>query len=551
MKKIPRILALSLTAMLLVGCSENLPPSSEPATDVQSDTTTANTTEASTQAPTEATSEADIPAALPVISIQTKSSDPNAVKFVTEPVARHVSQAIASWTPNYVMPPAPYYEDCTVSISGANGTSLLAPCDAQVKVRGNWTTVYDKKPLRIKFAEKQEMLGLNGSAKQKNWVLLAEYKDASMLRNKTALYLSREILGADGYYAADCQFVHVEINGDYYGMYLLADMQQVGPHRVDVTKPESGYTGTDIGYLLEFDGNFGNEDELHGFPLTLADNAPLLAYNGSDDKVYARALPKNKADRVKPVGITIKSDIYSKEQHDFIENYVNNVYTIMYEAAYNDKAFAFNDSYTDISETTALSPQQAVENVVDIQSLADMYIISELTCDADIYWSSFYMDVDFGPDGNRKLTFEAPWDFDSAMGNKDRCIDGTGYYASNIVPDVNGGKSGGGEYDSLNPWLVVLAHCDWYRDTVSKTWIRTSDSGVFERAYALIENDKTQLQSDFEKNYQKWDNIRNNGDFANELSAPARKCKTEAEAADFLLKWLKSRVGFMDSEFRK
>ena len=97
----------------------------------------------------------------------------------------------------------------------------------------------------------------------------------------------------------------------------------------------------------------------------------------------------------------------------------------------------------------------------------------------------------------------------------------------------------------------MLAHCDWYRDTVSKTWIRTSDSGVFERAYALIENDKTQLQSDFEKNYQKWDNIRNNGDFANELSTPARKCKNEAEAADFLLKWLKSRVGFMDSEFRK
>ncbi len=546
MKKSAFLLVISLAASALFSCDEGLPVSSETTPE-----TTAPTQAAPTETSAEAPTEANIPTSLPVLAIQTKNTSPDAIKFVTEPVSRHVAEAISSWTPGYKMPPEPYYEDCYVTLTNSDGSAALSQSSAQVKVRGNWTTVYDKKPLRIKFDEKQSLLGLNDGAEQRNWLLLAEYKDASMLRNRAALYASREILSADGLFAADTELVQVEINGEYFGMYLLADMQQVSSHRVNVTEPEKGYTGTDIGYFLEFDGYYVNEDELHGFPLDLADNAPLLAYDGGSDEVWVQALPKDSSDPVKPVGVSIKSTVNSQEQHDFIESFVNNIYTIMYEAAYNDKAFVFNSSYTAISETSSLTPQQAVENVVDVQSLADMYIISELTCDADIYWSSFFMDVDFGADGNKKLTFEAPWDFDSAMGNKDRCIDGKGYYASNKVPDVNGGSKGGGEYDTVNPWLVVLAHEDWYRDIVKSTWTRAYDNGVFDRTVELIENDKVQFRDDFEKNYQKWNNIKNNGDFVNELSAPARKCRTEEEAADFLIEWLENRVEFLNSEFHE
>ena len=150
----------------------------------------------------------------------------------------------------------------------------------------------------------------------------------------------------------------------------------------------------------------------------------------------------------------------------------------MYEAAYNGKAFVFDSSYREICETDTLTPRQAVEKVVDVRSLADMYIISELTCDADIYWSSFFMDVDFGPEGDKKLRFEAPWDFDSSMGNRDRCVDGTGFFAANVVP--------GGSYDTINPWLVVLIYEDWYQELVREIWTRTYDDGVFERCYDMM-----------------------------------------------------------------
>ena len=484
---------------------------------------------------------------LPVLAIETKRRDAGAMDFVTEPVAPLVAASLFS---PESMPPAPYYEDCFITLRSGEGKQLLDSCSAQVKVRGNWSSRYPKKSLRIKFDRKRNLLGLNDGARQKNWVLLAGYKDISMLRDKAALSLSREILGADGLYAADAELVSVTINGEYWGVYLLADLQQVSAHRVNITEPDKGYTGTDIGYFLEYDGYYVYEEALESFPLDFAGNAPLRVYDGNPDtRVTCCPLPVSDDDPKEPVGITIKSDIYSKEQHDFIENFINQTYRILYEAAYHQKAFVFDDAYREISENPALTPQQAVERVVDTRSLVDMYIISELTCDADLYWSSFFMDVDFGPEGDRKLRFEAPWDFDSAMGNRDRCLDGTGFYACNLIPDVKGGPEQGGEYCTVNPWLTVLACEDWYQELVRETWKRVRESGALERACALIAEDSAALQREFKKNYKKWDNIRQNRLFVYELSEPAKSCRTEAEAAAFLQQWLTARIGFLDSRW--
>jgi len=426
--------AIFITAALLAGCAAE--GSSDNSSDTINETT--NVTDTSAEATTIQDDKADtdtISENLPVLSIETVDQSPDVMDFVYLPVSEHVSEAIASWTPGYDMPPAPYYEDCSVTLTSPDGSLLIPPSEAKVKVRGNWTTNYPKKPLRIKFSEKQEIPGLNEGNSFKNWVLLAEYKDGSMLRNKAALYAAREILGADGYYAADSDLVQVVINGEYMGLYLLTEMQQTAKGRVDINEPERDYTGTDIGYFLEYDGYFLNEDELHRFPLDLADNAPLTPYDGKGGSgITVQCLPESDYDDKNAAGITIKSDIYSQEQHDFIADRINNTYRIMYEAAYNHKAYVFGEDQRSISETSEITPRQAVENVVDVKSLVDMYIISELTCDADIYWSSFYMDIDMSAEGSGKLRFEAPWDFDSAMGNRDRCIDGQGFYASNISP---------------------------------------------------------------------------------------------------------------------
>lgn len=489
---------------------------------------------------------------MPVITITTVSKDKNVMDFVTKPVTTHVANSIASWTPNYVMPPAPYYEDCTVSVTyDANSEPLLDSVPAQVKVRGNWTTSYDKKPLRIKFAEPQNLLGLNDGETFKNWLLLAEYKDASMLRNLTALSLAREIMTEGDYYVSDATFVEVVINGEYWGVYLLAEQQQINKDRVSITEAPEGYTGIDIGYFMEFDGYYMHEEPLQQFHVDYADNAALIPFDGNDGSGRTmKCLSDKDYGRKNDLGISIKSDIYSKEQHDFIAGFVNNVYYIMYAAAYEGEAYEFNADYTALTKSTTLSPQEAVERVVDVQSLVNTYLLNELACDADVYWSSFYMSVDFGENGNKKLTFHAPWDFDSAFGNKNRCVDGTGFYAANIVPDVNGGPGRGGEYNTINPWLAVLAYEDWYQDMIREKWTSLYDSGAFTRVSSVLSAYQTTYEECFTRNYVRWDNIRNNHSFAMELSAPAAACKTQAEAADFLLDWLNKRVEFINSVWR-
>lgn len=485
---------------------------------------------------------------IPVLSIETKSNAKNVMDFVTKPVTHHVATSIASWTPGYVMPPEPYYEACSVTLTDRDGTVLLNGANAEVKVRGNWTTSYDKKPLRIKFEQSQSLLGLNNGATFKNWLLLAEYKDASMLRNKTALSVARELFSKDGLYASDAELVEVVINGQYWGVYLLAEQQQINADRVNITEAPEGYTGTDIGYLMEFDGYYMHEEPLQQFFIDYVENAPLLPFDGEGGKRHMTCLSHPVYGRKKDIGISIKSDIYSEEQRDFIASFVNNVYHIMYYAAYEGTAYVFNKDYTQIEMTTDLSPEEAVSRVVDVQSLVDTYIINELLCDADVYWSSFYMSADFGPDGNKKLTFQAPWDFDSAMGNKDRCVNGTGFYAANIVPDVNGGPKSGG-YETINPWLTVLIYEDWFQEAVKSTWTAAYDTGVFSRALTMIEEDTSRCEAAFLRNYEKWNNILHNYAFVSELSYEAARCRTQKEAADFLARWFESRVTFLNDQW--
>lgn len=482
-----------------------------------------------------------------IIEIQTKKSGSDALDFVTKPVAKHVAQQIGSWTPGYQMPPAPYYEDCTVTVKDKDGKAQVSSADAKVKVRGNWTTSYPKKSLRIKFGEKQGMLGLNDGNEMKNWVLNAVYKDGSMLRDRASLAMSREILGADGLYAADSKLVEVKINGQYFGVYLLTEYQQINKHRVNITEAEKDSTDVNIGYLLEMDTNFLNEEANQYFYCKYNDNAPLKPFdgNGGSGKAMTCLGDLNGVPRSK-IGFTIKSDVYCKQQHDFISSFVNNAYIIMYRAAYDNEAWVFNDDFSEISKTDAITPREAIERVVDTESLADMYIISEMTCDADIYLSSFYMSVDFGKDGNKKLTFQAPWDFDSGLGNKERCADGKGFYAANIVPDVNTYT-----YETINPWLAVLMYQDWYQDIIREKWTRAYDDGVFDRAIKIVEDDTRELAEAIDRNYKVWDNIRNNFAFQGELSSRSKACSTQKEHAEFLEEWLKARVAFLNDYWHK
>ncbi|MBR3494756.1 MAG: CotH kinase family protein [Clostridia bacterium] len=478
---------------------------------------------------------------LPLISIRTV--DPReGTAFATEPVKAHVAEAIASWTPGYVIPPEPYYVSCTVSCTGAGGSADLDRVEAQVKVRGNWTTSYEKKPLRIKFGKKQSLCGLNGGRAFKNWVLLAEYKDLSMLRNKAGFDLAHKILG-DGLYCSDCALVEVEINGEYWGVYLLAEQQECAEGRVNVPEPKKDETGADVGYFLEFDGYYTLEDRLHSFTINYANYAPLIPFNGRSAAKPFKPLSTS-PDRSKNVGFTIKSSVRSENQRIAIRNFVANAYKIMYAAAYQDKALEMAPGWrgTVPSEKT---PREAVEAVVDTDSLAGMYILSEITCDPDIYWSSFFISADLSESGSRKLRFEAPWDFDSSMGNRYVCVNAKGFHAANVVDDVDH------VYRAINPWLAVLMQTDWFRDLIAEKWTALYDSGALSGTVEMIRADSRTYEAAFTRNYRRWSNMADKSPLDYELNREAFACRSEAESAEQLAHWLERRIGFLNDYWHR
>ena len=84
----------------------------------------------------------------------------------------------------------------------------------RIRGRGNSTWEwYPKKPYRLKLDEKAEILGL---AADKDWVLLANYRDPTHLMN-TFVFEMGERLGIP--FPNHTRYVELTINGDYKGLY--------------------------------------------------------------------------------------------------------------------------------------------------------------------------------------------------------------------------------------------------------------------------------------------------------------------------------------------
>ena len=112
-----------------------------------------------------------MPEEMPVISIETMDGSNH---FADAYMRDHKLQGLI------------HYVDALITVEG---TDVQAE-KAQVKARGNYTLEYPQKSIRIKFENKQSMLGLNEGQAYKSWVLLAEWKDLSRLHSPIGLFLA-------------------------------------------------------------------------------------------------------------------------------------------------------------------------------------------------------------------------------------------------------------------------------------------------------------------------------------------------------------------------
>ncbi len=245
------------------------------------------------------------------------------------------------------------YLRATLTIAHASGeTQMLS---TQVRGRGNSTwTEMPKKPYRLKLDKKTALLGLG---EHRDWAVLANYADKTLLRNASALCLGR-MLGFE--YTPDSRFIELTVNGVASGLYQLTDQIRVEAGRVDIDEDARSDSDTALGFLVEIDVHPGDDESFQS----------TMGYR-----------------------YVIKSEI-EPEQVSLISDRIEDFEQAMLSAGLQD-------------------PDSGYTRYLETDTLVDFYLVNEFLRNVDAFASSTYVHRQRGG----KLQFGPLWDFDIAAGN--------------------------------------------------------------------------------------------------------------------------------------
>lgn len=412
-----------------------------------------------------------------------------------------------------------------------------------LRVRGNSTNQASvtKRAWRIKFDKKSNLLGLNNGLKAKSWVLMADFFDSSMFRNATAWGIGNDLFNYNGNYCSDRKHVNLYMNGDYRGVYLLAEQQKAESNfaRIPIIEAEENYTGTDIGYLLEIDGLIqqGNSDEEYTFTTGSGSSSGWGGWGG-----FPGMGGGNSENSVNGVNITdkyyaVKTDCYSNDQLEFIKKYTTNVLKIFKQTCKGEK-LQILDENNELIDSPYTTQYETLNAVMDIDSFFRMYVLQEFAKNFDVGWGSFYLYVDFSPVGRvRRLTLGAPWDFDLGSGNKQS---GNGIKTNDDYLNGNYANS----MTEFNPWLYLLSQTDFFQEMFKKYYSCFANSSIYEQMMDYIEYETSAFSKEFADTYTRWDlpNATNSG-------MNTRRYNTHQEAVTYLTDWYKARKEYLDSKY--
>lgn len=278
------------------------------------------------------------------------------------------------------------------------GEVVYAGALTQIKGRGNSTWLAAKKPYQIKLDTKTDLLQTgDDSNKSKTWVLLTNASDPTGLRNNIVYDLSVAMGMEPG---IQCEPINLFYDGEYRGTYLLCEKVEIGSGRVDIEDLEGANEDANADVdLEELEVKVGVTEE--GTSYTYCEGmANPENFSGGyllemDTAIRAKA-EVCYITTTRYHYIVVKSpEFCSKEEMEYIAKYYQNIEDIVYNNG--------------VHPVTG----KKLEEVVDIESLAECYIINELTKNPDGYRTStyFYKDAD-----SDILTVGPIWDYDLSFG---------------------------------------------------------------------------------------------------------------------------------------
>jgi len=255
------------------------------------------------------------------------------------------------------------YERVSVKIETVkNGQRVIdhETSEAGLRGRGNSTWfVYEKKPFRLRFDKNTSVLGMKEA---KNYVLLAEYADKSLIRNVITQKMASRFSTIN--YALDVRFVELYVNNDYRGVYVLTEHIENHPNKLNL----ASIAGTlNTHYFFELDMRFYEQNEVEGFDWFLVDRHAYQIKDPDPDELLYTGQHTN----------YLASKMYELEE--------------------------------------ALIQKQGYQQLLNVNQAIDFFLIHEISKNVDVGWSSVFMikrqngPIEYGP----------LWDFDFAYGNAD------------------------------------------------------------------------------------------------------------------------------------
>jgi len=243
------------------------------------------------------------------------------------------------------------------------------------------------------------------------------------------------------------------------------------------------------------------------------------------------------------MNFSISGGPYTDAQKKHIEKFASNALRIVWSAIYEGKYYTLSKNGDMVTKTsfTGTSKEQkqreTIGAVMNIESAVSMYILDEIVKNFDAGTFNMYMDL--GPQGDRRITFGPPWDFDFAMGN-------TRYASTYSSQDVYAANFTYSDGYRTNFLFAMLYNLSWFREDVSKIWRQKYDAMM-----ADIEEIKTVTafgKSQFESNYDRWPTLGTStmGHQSNDVL----KFATHKNASDYLYNWLIKRMAYIDSYWR-
>lgn len=361
--------------------------------------------------------------------------------------------------------------------------------NVEFKGRGNYTWNVSrmvKKPYQIKFSEKVKVFGLD---KAKKWVLLANYADASLMRNKLIFDTAKQI----GLSAPESMWTDVFVNDEYIGNYLLCEKNEVGKGRVELSDQ--------YGVLCEIDGNYGTSEEVY-FKTDIEKTVVVLIDSVADD-----------------VG---KENSVSEKAFELFRQKLNKFEALLYSD---------NATFDEIAE------------LIDVDSFIKYYYINELAEDPDGLRSSFYLYCD----GENDVIHLGPvWDYDSALGayTKENLGGNTNADYSVNIKKYMGSSSVG--------WFRKLFSFNEYA-VLSKDIYNEEIKPVFEKLPEAIDNyikqngEKTAFYKSAENNFVRWGDLLGTESVFG--AAGHKYGKTFESEVNYLKSWISGRVNYLNERY--